>query len=349
MPIIDFVVPKLKDPKKIGVKICEQLFVKRIQKKKPTVILCTGDSGEGKSYTALKILEIVNNYFGVKTEDHMEEQIVYTPLEYSKKMNAILHDSKLKKLKCLILDEARELVSSHLWYTFVNQAIADVNALHRTVKPLVFVVVVQFIRDIDPATRRTIQYYMNCQRPLNEKYVNVRLHRLWKDERDIDNPKIKKRKIRGYLYEGDNIHPPTKYTKFVPSIMKITLPEKNVYKQYEKINYDRKSEILSRKLDRLLHEIEKETGAKSTRVNDVVNWFMDHPESADMIQQRVGGKTPRCKMKPEFKKMFRLTKHEAKDFEVALYKRLKVSELAAKKDRFEELMEDAKKEKIREK
>ncbi|MFW6121619.1 MAG: hypothetical protein ACOC80_12070 [Petrotogales bacterium] len=340
MPIVDFVVPNFDDPKEIGVKICEQLFVKRIEKKKPTVILCTGDSGEGKSYTALKILEIVNNYFGVKTEDHMENQIIYTPLEYSKKMNAILHDKDKRKLKCLILDEARELVSSHLWYTFVNQAIADVNALHRTVKPLVFVVVVQFIKDIDPSTRRTIQFYMNCQRPMNEKHVTVRMHRLWKDERDIDNPRIKKRKIRGYLYNGDNQTKPTKYMKFVPTRMQITLPEKIVYKQYEKINFERKSEILARKLDRLLHEIEKEAGVKSTRVTDVVNWFMDHPESADMIQRRVGGKTPKCKMKPEFKRMFNLNNTEAADFEKALYQRLKATELVAKQNRMKEGADD---------
>lgn len=344
MPTIDFVVPHSENPQEIGVKICEQLFVKRIEKHKPTVILCTGDSGEGKSYTALKILEIVNNYFGVKTEEHMEDQIVYTPLEYSKKMNAILHDSDKRKLKCLILDEARELVSSHLWYTFVNQAIADVNALHRTVKPLVFVVVVQFIKDIDPSTRRTIQYYMNCHRPINEKHVSVRIHRLWKDERDIDNPRIRKRKIRGYLYKGPLQQKGVKYIRFIPTIMKITLPEKSVYKQYEKINYERKSEILTRKLDRLLHEIEKESGVKSTRVTDVVNWFMEHPESADMIQRRVGGKQGKCKMKPEFKRMFNLNNTEAADFEKALYNRLKATELVAKKDRMQEGMDDAEKE-----
>jgi hypothetical protein len=343
MPIIDFVVPYSDDAKEIGVKICEQLFINRILAKKPTVILATGDSGEGKSYTALKILEIVNNYFGVNTLENMEHQIIYTPLEYSRKMKAILHNTELKNLRCLVMDEARELVSSHLWYSFVNQAIADVNALHRTVKPLVFIVVVQFIKDIDPATRRTIQYYMNCLRPLNEKHVNVFINRLWKDERDIDNPKIKKRRLRGYLYKGPLQEKGVQYIKFVPTYMQVTLPQREVYKEYEKINFERKSEILTRKLDKLLSEIEKETGVKSTRVIEVVNYFVDHPELMDLIERRIGGKGGgKCVMKTEFKNMFSLTPLEVKEFQIALYDRLKLTELVAKQDRMKEGIEDDK-------
>jgi hypothetical protein len=328
MQLCDFVVPHSNDPKEIGVKICEQIFVKRVIHKKPTVILCTGDSGEGKSYTAIKILEIVNNYFGVNTLDHMEDQIIYTPLEYSKKMNAILHDKDKKKLKCLVMDEARELVSSHLWYSFVNQAISDVNALHRTIKPLVFVVVVQFIKDVDPATRRTIQYYMNCQRPLNMKYVNVWINRLWKDERDIDSPKIKKRTLRGYLYKGDPTVKGVEYSRFFPTVMRVTLPQKEVYKRYEKINLERKSEILKRKLDSLLSLIEKEIGTESTKVKEVVNYFVAHPELQDLIERRTGGRTGgKTIMKPEFKNMFSLSDLEVKEFQTTLYAKLKAMNL----------------------
>jgi len=331
--IIDFSVQHSNDAKKIGVTICQQLFVKRILAKKPTVILITGDSGEGKSYTALKILEIVNNYFGVNTLDSMEDQIVYTPLEYSKKIKAILHDKNKKKLRCMILDEARELVSSHLWYSFVNKAIADVNALHRTVKPLVFIVVVQFIRDIDPATRRTIQFYCNCARPLNQKYVRVNINRLWKDERDIDSPKIRKRRLRGYLFYGDRQQKGNKWIRFLPTYLQVSLPEKAVYKRYEKINYERKSQILNRKLDDLLHLIEKESGVTSTKVNDLVTYFVDHPELMDMIERRVGGK---CVMKTEFKTMFSLTPTEVQDFQLLLYKTLKASKIIQTRSTLEE-------------
>ena len=278
MKLIDFVVPYNADQRVMGTDICKQLFVNRILKKKPTVILCTGDSGEGKSYTGLKILEIVNNYFGVNTLDHLEDCIIYTPLEYSKKMSAMLHAPELKDCRCMILDEARELVSSHLWYSFVNQAIADVNALHRTIKPLVFVVIVQFVKDIDPATRRTIQYYLSCLRPLNAPHVNVFISRLWRDERDIENPKIRRRNVRGYYWTGPpndietgQFTPGKKMVKFIPTMLTVTLPQKEVYREYEKINLERKSEILKRKLEGLLFQIEKEMGFKSSKVESVVN------------------------------------------------------------------------------
>jgi hypothetical protein len=343
MKIIDFMAPYNDDAKQIGASICKQLFVNRILAHKPVVILCTGDSGEGKSYTALKILEIVNNCFGVDTNEYLEDCIIYTPLEYSRKMNAILHEPRLKKCHCVIMDEARELVSSHLWWSMVSQAIADVNALHRTVKPLVFIVVVQFIKDVDPATRRTIQYYLNCIRPMNGKHVTVFISRLWKDERSLENPQIRRRGLRGYLYKGQLKNPEdgtfatgTKLTKFYPSYLQVTLPQKEVYRQYEKINYERKSEILKRKLDTLLFAIEKEMGVKSSKVASVVNYFMEHPELLDLIETRKRGTKGKIVMKSEFKNMFDLSPVEVRDFQTLLHQRLEASDLVRKEEKLEE-------------
>jgi hypothetical protein len=333
MRIIDFVVPYDKDSKNMGAQICKQLFVNRILAHKPVVILCTGDSGEGKSYTALKILEIVNNYYGINTLEHLEDCIIYTPLEYSRKVKGILHDSRLKKCHCLIMDEARELVSSHLWYSFVNQAIADVNALHRTVKPLVLVVVVQFIRDIDPSTRRTVQYYLNCLRPLDGDHVTAFISRLWKDERDLDNPKIRRRGLRGFYYVDTPTH--RQYTKFYPTSLSVTLPQLEVYKQYEKINYERKSEILQRKLETLLFTIEKEMGVKSTKVNSVINYFMEHMELMDLIEKRRSGVNGKIVMKKEFKDMFELSPTDVVDFQKALHLKLEATDLIKKEAELE--------------
>lgn len=99
-------------------------------------------------------------------------------------MDYVLHDKKAKKLKVLMIDEAREVVPAKLWYHFINQAIADVNALSRTVKPICRIMVVQFIKDVDQATRRTVQYYFKCIRPLSGN-VLFYPYRLWKDDRDL--------------------------------------------------------------------------------------------------------------------------------------------------------------------
>jgi len=340
MNIIDFSIPYNSDPKVMGTDICEQLFINRIEHHKPTVLLLTGDSGEGKSYTGVKILQIVNNYYGVNTLDHLEDQIVYTPLEYSKKIKAILYEPRLKDCRCLMLDEARELVSAHLWYSFVNQCISDVAALHRTIKPLVFIVICQFIKDIDPSTRRTVQYYLNCMRPLNKPHVNVFISRLWKDERDLENPKIRRRNIRGYYYVGNNQTPGCKFTKFYPTYLSVSLPEKEVYKEYERINYERKSEIMHRKLEALLSIIEKEMGTKSTKVDSIVNYFLQHPELLDLIESRRRGSKGTVVMKAEFRSMFDLNPVEIKDFQRALHLRLEQSDLVQKEKELEEKKEE---------
>lgn len=328
MGVVDFVIEYDTDAKKMGEEVIRHLTVNRLKAKKPVIILLVGDSGEGKSYTGLKIMDIINKWYGVKTEDHLEDQVVYTPLEYTKKMDAILHDKDKKKLRVLMIDEAREIVSASLWYSFVNRAIADVNALHRTIKPIVLIVVVQFIRDIDSSTRRTVQYYFKCARPLAGN-VNLYPFRLWKDDRDIDNPRLRKRTLRGYyLKDGKKVH-------FRPRKFIITMPPKELYRPYDKINKERKSKIIRRKLQYLVKSIEKELGFDD-KIEKLADWYVTHPELLSLIQTRgrSGGtrlhRLRNIKVKSDFKAMHGLTNMEVKAFEVELLKRLEETDMLAK-------------------
>ena len=316
MGVVDFVVNYDTDAKKMGSEVIRHLTVNRLKARKPVIILLVGDSGEGKSYTGLKIMDIVNNWYGVKTANHLEDQVVYTPLEYTKKMDAILHDKDKKKLKVLMIDEAREIVSSKLWYSFVNRAIADVNALHRTIKPIILIVVVQFIRDIDPSTRRTVQYYFKCARPLAGS-VNLYPFRLWKDDKDIDNPRLRKRTLKGYYIKNKHKIP------FRPRKFIITMPPKEIYQPYDVINRERKSKIIRRKLEALIKGIEKELGF-SEKVEKLVNYYTEHPELLNLINKKTAKKIT---MKKDFKEMHDLTPIEVKEFEEQLFNKLKEAEL----------------------
>jgi hypothetical protein len=304
MGVTDFIVQYDQDAKKMGEEVIRHLTVNRLQYNKPVIILLTGDSGDGKSFTALKIMKIINDYYGVETLPNLDNQIVYTPLEYTKKMDAILHDTDKKKLKCLIIDEAREIVSSKLWYSFINRAIADVNALHRTIKPLVLIVVVQFIKDIDVSTRRTVNYYFKCARPLNMN-VNLYPFKLWKDDRNLESPRIRKRSLRGY-YRKDHRQIPLRLKKFT-----ITMPPKDIATAYDKINKERKSAIIRRKLDSLVEQMEKELGMDEDRVGKLIEFYMKDERKRKGIIEYTYHKVRLAK---DFKELHGLTRNDIADF-----------------------------------
>jgi len=319
MGVTDFIVPYSENAIEMGNEVIRHLTVNRINSNKPVIILLVGGSGEGKSYTGLKIMDVINKWHGIKTSEHLEDQVVYTPLEYADKMDAILHDKDKKKLKVLMIDEAREIVSSALWYSFVNRAIADVNALHRTIKPIVLIVVVQSIKDVDPSTRRTVQYYFKCARPLG-KSVNLYPFRLWHDDRNLDAPRLRKRTLRGYYVKDHH------KVKFRPKKMIITKPPNEITKPYDKINKDRKSKILKKKFETLITKIQKEVGIDD-RVEKLVDWYMTHPELFDLVNKRYRG---RIRVDDGFKARHGLTKVEIKEFEIELDKRIQESDMVDK-------------------
>jgi len=192
------------DPE-LGKKIVEHLTYRKLQAKKPVVWFIGGSSGEGKSYTAIKIMDIVNNLFGIDTVEYLNEQLIYVPIEYATKMNNILFSKDMKKVRAIMIDEGRELLPAKLWYNFVNQAIADINAMSRGVKSLLLIIISQYFKDIDTSVRRTITYYSKCYRPLSGSKVSFTPYTIWEDDRDIDGS----RKDMGcypYLHEYDTKH-----------------------------------------------------------------------------------------------------------------------------------------------
>ncbi|WP_456477594.1 hypothetical protein [Geoglobus ahangari] len=315
---IDFVVEYTEDPEELGRRILRNITVNRIKAKKPTIIGITGASSEGKSWTALKIADIVNEEFGVDTAEVLDETVVYTPLEYTKKLDRLLFDKELKKVHTLMIDEGRELIKSKLWYDFVRQAIADVNAMHRQIKPLVVLVVSQDIADILRDVRRTLTFYGQCMRPLSGG-VHFKLYRLWKDERDLENVKLRKRKLRGHIVKDG------RKVVFTVNKFKVKAPRKEIVEKYEKLSFERKSKIIRGKLETLLKQIEKEIGHQFDKVDQLVTYYTEHPELLNIILER---KRNKIRVKKEFKNMHDLTATEVKEFEKRLFEKLAEKGLA---------------------
>ena len=309
MGLYDFIIPS--DVENIGERIIQNLIVSRLKYNKPVIIFLSGDSGEGKSLTGLRILDIVNKYYGVPTD--VEKQVVYTPLEYGKKLDAILHDKSLKKYRAIMVDEAREVIKAKLWFSFINQAISDINALMRSVKPIALIINSQSLRDIDKDVRYTLTYYGECYRPLGKR-TRLKLYRMWKDTRDIENIKLRKRRVTGFIRSPDG-----KYKKITPKYFEIYKPGKELVEKYDILNKQAKTTIIKRKFAELMQKIREELGEPSEKVEKLVEWYVSHPENLNLVLEKKRGK---LKLNKNVELIHSLTKEEKKEFEQKLIRAL---------------------------
>lgn len=307
----DFVVDYAEDETVLAKSIIGNIFVNRIKYKKPTVVLLTGDPGEGKSYTALILSKYILANYGLKLADYLEDIEVFTPLQYRDKMDNLLHNKKLKKVKVIILDEAREVISAKDWLTFINRSIADINALFRRVKPMVVIIVTQYTGDIDKAVRRSVTFWGKCLRPLGKR-PRLYLYRTWKDERDLENPKMRRRRLMGYVKKD------RRYFKIRPEFQLSPL-DANIAKRYEDLNYKAKAKIIRAKLDALLHLLQKDLKVPFEKVESMADFYANKPELLGMVIEKRGNKIV---LKKDFDKMHELTRDEKTEFHDRLTKKL---------------------------
>lgn len=318
---IDFNVrydPETESQQDLMAKILYSIIINRLKHKKPVVMFISGDSGEGKSLTALRIQELLLKALGLDIKDYLEVMNVFTPLEYSQKLDQLLYNKELKKVPFLCMHEARNIVKAKEWQSFLNQAIADVNAMSRAIKPLCFIVISQFIRDINTDIRYTLNYYCDAFRPLGSR-VQLSISKMWKDTRDLEKPKLRKRRLKGFVQlKGSH-----KKIVFSPRHFEMGKPDKEIVKLFEKLDFESKGKIIRRKMDKLLKEMGEDMGEETKKTDTMAEWYMKNQESLLLIGKRSRGK---WKLKPEVKIMHGLTDSELKDFQQSLNEKFKVQE-----------------------
>lgn len=309
---IDFVIPNCNTPEEAGTKVIEHLTINRLKANKPSIFFLTGDSGEGKNYTGLAIEKIVTEYYGLDLIDVVDPSVIFTPLEYTKKMNEVLFNKELKKLHIVMADEARDLINARLWYSYINMLIADINAIHRGIKPLVLLIVSQFIKDIDPSVRRTIQFYGKCTRPIGKNTL-LYLNRLWKDDRDLDNPKLRKRRVKGYMKKEGG------YRSVILDEIRVKLPPKNIRDFYDKLSFERKSVIIKKKFMMLEEKLKRELIGPIDKLDLLVKYYSTNKAAQNIVLFRSGNK---WKVKNDIKKIHDLGGQDLKEFENRLLEEL---------------------------
>lgn len=316
MAFCDFVVkydPSVDKPEELTKRIIYSILIKRLKAKKPAVVFIGGDSGEGKSYSAIRLIEIMLEIQGLDPLKYFNAINVYTPLQYPKKLDKLLFDEELKKVNILCMHEAREVVKAKMWQSFLTQAVSDVNAMSRSIKRLCFIIISQFIRDITNDIRYTLNFYMIVRRPKGKKarlYINV----MWKDDRDLEKPKLRKRKLSGYIVSPDG-----KYRRFVPQYLELSKPRKELIDIFEAEDYKAKAGIIRKKLDTLLQSMKDELGVASEKVDNMVEWYSKDLDNLHVIGKRWRGK---WKVKPEVVKIHKLTTEETVKFEQQLNDKL---------------------------
>lgn len=317
MAVIDFVVnfdPAKDNKEDLFERIMYSVFVRRLKANKPAVVFIGGDSGEGKSYSGLRFQEIFLRVQNLAIKKYLEDINVFTPLEYPKKLEKLLFDKKLKKVNIICIHEAREVIKAKRWQSFLTQAIADINAMSRTIKRLCIIIISQFIRDITNDMRYTLSHYCIVRRPrgqLARLYIWV----LWKDDRDLQKPMLRKRKLAGYLK-----YPNGKYRKFIPQYFELRRPEKAVRDVFDEADKKSKSMIIRRKMEKLINEMEADVGIGSQKVEAMVEYYTKNQESIAAIGKRSGDK---WKMNKTFTEIHDMTRTEKTEFEERMTMKLK--------------------------
>jgi hypothetical protein len=281
---------------------------KRVKHHKPSTIFFAGDSGEGKSMGMLRWGELI------EPDLDMEKQIIYTPYEYPDKFSWLLYSKEAKHKHLLLFMEARELVKAKLWYTTINQAIADANAMSRTIKPIVLLVGSQDITDVDKPLRRTLTFYGFCLRPLQGR-TNFHIYRVWKSRFNIDNPKLTLRKLVGTFVNGGNRE------KVQIQKMILNLPKEEIKKRFEELDLAAKTDIINKKMTALKAVLEKEK-PKATHLEQIVEVMIRDPGILNMFIRR-NQRDGSIILKSEFETIYHLDKKETQNFKKLLEERLR--------------------------
>lgn len=305
-------------------RILYALFIKRIKGQKPVIAFISGDSGEGKSYLNLELQRKLLLMQGINLIDFVNDINVYTPLQYPQKIDKLLYDDRLKKVNIICMHEAREIVKAKLWHSFLTQSVADINSMSRTIKRLMVFITSQFIRDISTDIRYTLNYYIKVSRIIGgDAKADISL--IWKDDSDLEKPKLRKRRIWGWL-----VYPNGRYRKFIPRSMIFRLPPKEITKEFNQQDFDSKSVIIKKKVEKLMIVMNLENGGPNTKLEANVEFYASHPELLQEIGQRY--KNGKWKIKADAMRRHDFTSTELKEFEAKLNDKMK--------ERFKEISDE---------
>lgn len=327
---VDFCVswdPKKETKEDLARKVLYSIFVKRTKAKKPVVAAIIAKSGEGKSYGCNKLIDEIMWIQGVdlvKNMDYFRMATIANPIQYAEKLDKILNDKKYKKLNVMAIHESRTVVSSKNWRSFVNTAIADVNAMSRAIKPLMFFFISQAWKDIDSNIRSTITHYITISRPNSQNYSHMSINVVWNDERDIDNPKFKRRAIKGVV-----IYPDGRRRFWVPDGLYLKWLRQPLQEEFEKLDYEGKKVVLDSKMSKIIAEMKADMGDYTEKIDTMVEWYMGRTDELQSLARRT---KKGWKFKSTLKDLHDLSPKEAEYFQDRFNQKFQENDMVRKEE-----------------
>lgn len=306
--------PGVTTERDIALMIVHRMCIKRLEYNKPSIQFVGGDSGEGKSSYGLWQQQEILDMQGLRLEDYLEAINIFTPFEYPSKMKSLLFDPRLKKVHTICIHEAREIVNAKDWQEYIVRAISSVNVLSRTHKRLNVIIIAQFIKNIAREIRETFNYKIDLWRPANRKaraFIKV----IWKDDHDIEKPRLRTRPISGYLVNSDN----ETWHQFIPTYIEFDTPRPEVWKIFDAFDKKSKQALIMTKFNKLLEQMKKDIGAPSEVINNLVNFYSNNTDQLVTMGKRFKDK---FRLSKEFQIMHGLTDTESEEFQIRLNERL---------------------------
>lgn len=306
---VDFWVPHTPDREEQAIRILDYALLYRTERKKQTVLVITGGPGEAKSSISQALTEKLLAHRGIEYAPFVHDVTVYTPLEFPAKEKALLEEKRLKEVPIMIIDEARLLVKAKNWQAFLNQAIADVFALQRRVKPFLLIIVTQDLEDIDKDVRRLITYWGECYRPLNGA-AELRISRFWKNTSDPEKIKLRKRGLRGIIEMPNGRRRLDFATNFT-----FKMPSKEVWKTYDEANFRNKGIIIKKKLDEMMARMQADLGLNDeSRADVLLDYYLKPEKYQELLFHFKRTRSKNWKLKPGASDILGLQRTETKEF-----------------------------------
>jgi hypothetical protein len=285
---------------KVGEELIRHIVESRFRQKKCTFIAICGGVGEGKSYTALRIAEIIQPDFNVK------EQVVYYPQQFLQ----VIENARSKGYKVVVLDEAHTTVPARLWYTFTNLAVSLVASTFRQLKSLVVIIVAPNINWIEKSLREMVNFYGVVFRKEGSP-AYLKLYEIGFNYFDLtdQNPYLKK---ITFAYNG---------RPYKLNVLEVGVPSERIIQEYEQVASEFKKQLIQKQLQEVVRKIEKATEVSFKNIDEIVNALIENQKLLfSLVKKRKEG----IKLKKEeVKRLFKLTEAEIKELEQKLFEKMK--------------------------
>lgn len=232
---------------------------KRVLKRNKNFLgIITGETGSGKSYSAIKLAEDLDADFDIKN-------IVFTPKEFMDRINS----DELKRGSVIIFDEAGVGINSRSWQSTSNKLLNYVLQTFRH-KNYIVIFTTPNLSFIDAGARRLFHYLFETVQILENDYVQIKPFQITSTNRA--------KKIY-YIYPTYSINGrKVKLTRCY-----IGLPSKKLTKEYE----EKKNEYTKTMNENILRELRADEGIHQNELTDKQKLLLKYREEG-LTQTKIG-------------------------------------------------------------